>query len=50
MGVSFHHDLETLPDAYGSVTAIQILSTRFEDEMADGEAIINNIMKVAHSR
>ena len=50
MGENFHHDLDTLPDAYGIVTAIQILSTRFEDEMADAEAIINNTMKVAHSR
>lgn len=50
MGVNFHHDLRNLPDAFGSETAIQILSARFEDEMAEAEAIINNIMEVAHSQ
>ena len=50
MSVNFHHDLENLPDAYGSETAIQILTARFEDEMAEAEAIINNIMKAAHSQ
>ena len=50
MRVNFHHELENLPDGYGSETAIQILSTRFEDEMAEAEAIIYHIMKVAHSK
>ena len=50
MNVNFHHDLENLPNAYGSETAIQILTERFEDEMAEAETIINNIMVAAHSQ
>ena len=50
MSVNFHHDLENLPDTYGSEPAIQILTTRFEDELAEAETIIDNIMAVAHSQ
>ena len=50
MNVNFHHDLENLPNAYGSETAIQILSERFEDQMAETETIVNYIMVAAHSQ
>ena len=50
MNVNFHHDLENLPNAYGSETAIQILSERFEIHMAEAETIFNNIMVAARSQ
>ena len=48
MNINFHHDLENLPDVYGSENAMQILTDRFEDEMDEAEIIINNIMAAVH--
>ena len=50
MNVNFHHDLENLPNAFGSETAIQVLTERFEKEMAEAETIIDKLMVEAHSQ
>lgn len=44
MEVNCHHNLQGLPDGHGANQAVEVLSARFEESIAESEAIIDQVM------